>query len=84
MNLISPNLVFLDATNMEDDRTGVNPPRMNEFFFSWRPCQCCGDTLGGNRLECNALIKHIQPDGTHELVNQDVYDCCESCVVKWQ
>lgn len=28
---------------------GDNP----EPFFSWRPCQCCGDSLGGNRYECN-------------------------------
>ena len=22
-----------------------------EPYFSWRPCECCGDTLGGNRYD---------------------------------
>ena len=24
-----------------------------ESFFSWRPCECCGDPLGGDRERCN-------------------------------
>lgn len=22
-----------------------------EMYFSWRPCECCGETLGGDRIE---------------------------------
>lgn len=25
----------------------------NEPYFSWHPCQCCGDTDGGDREDCN-------------------------------
>lgn len=83
-NNISPALVILDYTSLESDRMGENPARNNETFFSWSPCACCGDRNGGNRTECSALIKHVLPDGTHVLHVQDVYDCCDQCVIDWQ
>jgi hypothetical protein len=45
----------------------------SEPFFFWRPCQCCGTALGGNREEANGYNPTTQ-----EV--QD-YDCiCTDCI----
>lgn len=44
-----------------------------EPYFSWRPCQCCGTSEGGNRYECDGY------NGTTGEVEE--YDCvCGDCV----
>jgi hypothetical protein len=43
-----------------------------ESYFSWHSCECCGDTLGGNRYDCdgyNSVTKEIEE-----------YSVCEDCV----
>lgn len=45
----------------------------NEPYFSWRPCDCCGCHLGGNRYDCNGYNP-----ATKEV--QDGYRVCEDCV----
>ena len=45
---------------------------VNEPFFSWRPCDCCGTSLGGNREHAtgwNPTKKQVQE-----------YTICEDCV----
>jgi hypothetical protein len=45
---------------------------MQEPWFSWRPCECCRRSLGGNREHAtgyNPTTKEIQE-----------YDVCEDCI----
>ncbi len=45
----------------------------HESFFSWRPCQCCGTGLGGDREEANGYNPTTQEVQT--------YDCiCIACI----
>lgn len=44
-----------------------------EPYFSWRPCDCCKRTLGGNRYDANGynpVTKEVQ----------DGYRICEDCM----
>ena len=34
---------------------GGYPVIGDEYGFSWRPCDCCGTELGGDRHECAVL-----------------------------
>jgi hypothetical protein len=46
--------------------------QMQEPWFSWRPCECCGTRLGGNREHAtgyNPTTKEIQE-----------YDVCMDCI----
>jgi hypothetical protein len=59
------------------EREGLNclteVGRESEPYFSWRPCDCCGSRLGGNRGDCNGY----NPT-TKEI--QDGYAVCEDCI----
>jgi hypothetical protein len=50
-----------------------------DAHFSWSPCECCGNTLGGDRYECEALAVE---EGS--LVQLDNCNACPDCVVKFQ
>lgn len=40
------------------DILGVDPLEDEyEFFFSWKPCQGCGSTLGGDRIKVAAEFR---------------------------
>ena len=39
--------------------------------FSWQACECCGSTLGGNRVHCAGVHK--------ETGNIFCYDVCVDC-----
>ena len=43
-----------------------------EPHFSWRPCVCCGSTLGGDREPAHG----VTPEGTIEH-----FECCIDCVL---
>lgn len=43
-----------------------------EEYFSWKPCDCCGDTLGGNRIDCNSYNPELR-----EIVGP--YRICTDC-----
>ncbi len=48
-------------------------PEYGEPYFSWRPCDCCGSHLGGNREDMcgyNPTTKEVQRD----------YSVCVDCV----
>lgn len=51
----------------------VDNDENQEPHFSWRHCDCCGTTLGGNRYDCNGYNQT-----TEEI--QDGYVVCEDCV----
>ncbi len=63
-----------EATVAEFFSHGLNNlSSRGESFFSWRPCQCCGTHLGGDRYECDGY------NGQTEEVEE--YDCvCSDCV----
>lgn len=44
----------------------------NEPSFSWRPCDCCGSSLGGNREHATGY--HRERDEIRE------YEVCQDCV----
>ncbi len=71
-NLIHPSLRSLHALrDVEGD--AIDP------HFSWSPCECCGDRLGGNRYDCEALAVE---NGV--LVQLDNCSACPDCIVKFQ
>lgn len=43
----------------------------SEPYFSWQTCDCCGTTLGGNRVDANGYNKK-----TKEILE---YSICEDC-----
>ncbi len=43
-----------------------------ESSFSWRQCECCGSTLGGDRYECTGY--HSTSGDVFE------YEVCSDCV----
>jgi hypothetical protein len=43
-----------------------------ETYFSWRPCHCCGRSLGGDRYECDGY--NPQTKAVYE------YEVCTDCV----
>ena len=45
-----------------------------EYYFSWSPCDVCGDTYGGNRMDMSGYN-----DTTKEI--QDGYKVCEDCAL---
>lgn len=52
--------------------------------FSWSPCENCGDHLGGDRFDCEALAL-VQRHGRQSLHKlSGTFACCPSCVEKWQ
>ena len=62
------------------DREGLNclttisqEEGLTEPFFSWRRCDCCGRSQGGDRYDCNGY----NPT-TKEV--QDGYSVCPDCV----
>lgn len=50
------------------DKDGDSHP-----YFSWRPCDCCGRPLGGDREDCNGY------NPTTKQV-QDGYAVCVDCL----
>lgn len=77
-NLIHPKLVALVASRHFDPATGEHGDTLDPHF-SWSPCDCCGDTLGGDRYECEAVIQ----SDIHPLCF-DTVNACPDCVVAWQ
>lgn len=58
----------LHNLSTKSDDNGICEP-----FFSWRACQCCDSSQGGDRYECDGYN-----DTTKEV---EEYDCiCEDCV----
>lgn len=50
----------------------LSPMGDQEGFFSWRPCECCQRSEGGERFQCNGY----NPE-TKEILE---YDVCIDCV----
>lgn len=58
--------------NLSPD-TEQDDDAFNEPYFSWRPCDCCGCSLGGDRHDCsgyNPTTKEVQSG----------YSVCVDCV----
>lgn len=77
-NLIHPKLVALVATTQTTYCGGVKLV-YSDPHFSKSPCDCCGDTLAGDRYECEAVIQSDIHPLCFDLVN-----VCPDCVVTWQ
>lgn len=59
----------------DDDRCpkcGEDKECVDEPFFSWRPCDCCGSSLGGNREHATGYNR--EKDEIRE------YTVCEDCI----
>jgi hypothetical protein len=53
-------------------KCGASREMMDEPYFSWRSCECCGGMLGGNREHAtgyNPTTKEIQE-----------YEVCSNCI----
>lgn len=59
---------------------GADIECMNEPYFSWQSCECCGSNLGGNRYVASAY--HPKPDGSIGGMGSECseYEICEDCV----
>lgn len=67
---------FIEEEGIRFLRTGTDTKSEDEGgspdpWFSWRPCECCGCTLGGNR----EYLFAVDADG-----EQVQYEICEDCV----
>ena len=54
---------------------GCHGPVESEGYFSWRPCECCGSRLGGNR-ERYQFASGTSPQAS-ELFEAEI---CTDCV----
>jgi hypothetical protein len=55
------------------DREGIqNLSGKGETYFSWRSCECCGTTLGGDREDANGY------NPTTKEVQE--YSVCTDCI----
>lgn len=59
---------------------GADIECMNEAYFSWRPCECCGSNLGGNRVIASGYCP--KPNGSISGMGGECfeYEICEDCV----
>jgi len=73
-NLIHPRLSLLSL--ISDAETGE--PRA---FFSWSPCDCCGDTFGGERYSARAL--YVDKRRRSPALRRCTYSVCPSCLQRW-
>lgn len=61
-----------DAFMRREGIANLSTDGETEAFFSWRPCECCGTPLGGNRenaMGYNPTTKEVQS-----------YTVCTDCV----
>lgn len=72
-NLIHPRLSLLSCVQTADGE----PDR----FFSWSPCDCCGDTLGGERYSVRAL--YVDKRRRSPALRRLTYSACPACVQRW-
>lgn len=75
-NNIHPKLERLEG--IYDDRG--NP---NRDEFSWRPCACCGDPLGGERYEAKAIRWNPKARATISVMRGSFW-VCPDCIYDWQ
>lgn len=67
-----------DFLTRENCKAGCNSPCMTEdgdhqAFFSWRPCECCGSPLGGDREEYEFARNDAEPNFTAKICMDCVY-----------
>ena len=63
---------FFEREGIQNLSPVYNEDETNEPFFSWRPCECCGRSLGGNRETCSGY--NPETDEIYE------YDVCINCI----
>lgn len=63
-------------------KAGCNSPVDPESlgFFSWRPCECCGSRLGGNRETYSFAFERKDANRRGEFVASFEADICDDCV----
>jgi len=64
-----------DECGLDHDAPQAQIAEASEAHFSWRSCECCGSSLGGNREPAHGYIK--RDEGRALLVHMDV---CTDCV----
>ena len=75
-NNIHPKLERLESVGDKDGWASRNE-------FSWRPCPCCGDRLGGERYEVKAIRWNPKARGTISVMRGSFW-VCPDCVYNWQ
>lgn len=73
MNHIDKNLRLISVLRNADG-DALDP------HFSWSPCDCCGDSKGGDRFDAKALVV----EGEKSKVLKHLFAVCPDCVVDWQ
>lgn len=76
-NNLHPKLERLEGVY---DDNGIYP---NRDEFSWRPCPCCGDHLGGERYEVKAIYYNRKSPSTISVMRGSFW-VCQDCVVEYQ
>ena len=61
-----------ETCGLEEDCSQEQLDMMSEGSFSWRACDCCGSTLGGNRYPAHWL------DENKEIMHEEI---CHDCVL---
>lgn len=65
---------FFEREGVHNHLSPISDEKGNwEEYFSWRPCDCCGSPLGGNRIDVD----------TYRLANTDVilkFSVCTDCL----
>ena len=69
MNIVDNLAIFADNHRSLEDS-------VNEGYFSWYPCDCCNERLGGQRYDIVAFNPGDEPEDFVEL------SVCEDCYVE--
>lgn len=64
---------FMNSEGLANLTTVSNENGVTEPYFSWRACECCKTTLGGDRYTCNGFNPTTKEIQEYEFI-------CEDCV----
>jgi hypothetical protein len=51
-----------------------------EPFFTWRPCECCGTPLGGNREKASGYNRTTKEVQTYTVCTDCIYYAAYGCI----
>lgn len=64
---------FFEGEGVTNLTCKANDEGVTEPYFSWRACECCKSTLGGDRYDCNGYNPTTKEVQDYEFI-------CEDCV----
>jgi hypothetical protein len=65
---------FMEREGLTNLSTVSEEEGLCEPYFSWRPCECCGSHLGGDRYDCDGFsTKSGQAEGPFSVCQDCMY-----------